>query len=323
MNPGGCRDSRLTKNSCSIILFLLRAIVQLIFFTPKASPFDPTRNHPYIGAIFASNLFCMASHKLVAQPDVGEELRGYMHGGLFIDFIGQKGPVSVVRLLVMDFLVLMIDFIMLGLVIERVKMVEISKGVDSQTTTTTNTSGDETQQDHDSEERGVLRGTRTRTGEDGIELDDLGTNTTSTSTTSSTSTSTRHNNTTADDDDNDPDNERTNLLADPDSDSRLNSQPNNDNHQTMTARPTHPLDAFVTGEILLVDIGLLGMIRDQWRYSPASAASRASTTSTSASGSSAPAARSRYVPSAETTAFLRERFGLQINADGRVERIDR
>ena len=76
-------------NSCSIILFLLRAIVQLIFFTPKASPFDPTRNHPYIGAIFASNLFCMVSHKLVAQPDVGEEMRGYMHGGLFIDFIGQ------------------------------------------------------------------------------------------------------------------------------------------------------------------------------------------------------------------------------------------
>lgn len=295
-------------NSCSIILFLLRAIVQLIFFTPKASPFDPTRNHPYVVAIFASNLFCMVSHKLVAQPDVSEEMRGYMHGGLFIDFIGQKAPVSVVRLLVMDFLVLMIDFIMLGLVMERVKMVEVSKGTGTETTS----SGDEeqqTQQDHDSEERGILRGTQN--GEDdGIELDELGSDAQPTSTSTHTSTHTHtHHNTTADDDDND--NERTNLLADPE------TRPNDDHH--MATRPTHPLDAFVTGEILLMDIGLLGMIRDQWRYSPPSVLPAPSRSSTTPSSSSP--ARSRYVPSAETAAFLRERFGLQINADGRVERI--
>lgn len=302
-------------NSCSIILFLLRAIVQLIFFTPKASPFDPTRNHPYIGAIFASNLFCMVSHKLVAQPDVGEEMRGYMHGGLFIDFIGQKAPVSVVRLLVMDFLVLMIDFVMLGLVMERVKMVEITKGTGTETTPSGD--GEPTQtpmpQDHDSEERGVLRGTRN--GEDGIELDELGSDAQAAST--SRHTHPRHNNTTSEDDDDD--NERTNLLADPET--RPNNDDNDHNHH-MAARPTHPLDAFVTGELLLMDIGLLGMIRDQWRYSPPSVLPAPSSRSSTTPSSSSPV-RSRYVPSAETAAFLRERFGLQINTNGRVERIER
>lgn len=224
-------------------------------------------------------------------------MRGYMHGGLFIDFIGQKAPVSIVRLLLMDLLIMIIDFIMLGLVIERVKTVDASKGLATDERPSS-TSGDDVQQDHDSEERGVLR--RERIGEDGIELDELDTTHTQ-----------PHNTTTADD--NDDDNERTNLLADP-----SETRPDHHHHQ-MTTKPTHPLDAFVSGELLLMDIGLLNVIRDQWRYSPAAALS-AQSSSTGPSSSSA--GRSRYVPSAETASFLRERFGLQISADGRVEHIE-
>lgn len=236
----------------------------------------------------------MVVHKLSAQPEASEAMRGYMHGGLFIDFIGQKAPVSIVRLLSMDLLIMIIDFIMLGLVIERVNTVDASKGLATDERSSSS-SGDDVQQDHDSEERGVLR--RERIGEDGIELDELDT------------THTQPHNTAAADD-NDDDNERTNLLADP-----SETRPD---HQT-TTKPTHPLDAFVSGELLLMDIGLLNIIRDQWRYSPATALS-AQSSSTGPSSSST--GRSRYVPSAETASFLRERFGLQISADGRVERIE-
>lgn len=107
-------------SSCSIILFGMRAIVELIFFTPKAPPFEPTRSQPFVGAIIVSNLVCMLFHAFLIRPEAGEETRGYLHGGLFIDFVGQA-PVSVYRLLLFDLLIFLIDFIMLGLIIERVK----------------------------------------------------------------------------------------------------------------------------------------------------------------------------------------------------------
>lgn len=271
--------------SCSILLFLLRAIVQLIFFTPKASPFDPTRNQPYIGAIFTSNIICMIFHALFTQPEIDETTRGYLHGGLFIDFIGQKGPVSVGRLISFDLLVMVVDFVMLGLVIERVKTVDSTSESQSQSQ-----SQSQSPQDHDSEERGVLRG---QNRDDGIELDELARDE------HTQPTMQPHNPNTTDDDDN----ERTNLLAEP---------------SNTHIKPTHPLDIFSSGEYMLMDLGLIDIIRDQWRYSPSSASSGQSSTTSSTRTSRT----SRYAPSAETAAFLRERFGLQVSAEGRAERIE-
>ena len=71
---------------------------------------------------------------------------------------------------------------------------------------------------------------------------------------------------------------------------------------------------------MLMDIGLLDIIRDQWQYSPSSPSSFSSRRTTSTTNSSN-TPTSRYVPSPETAAFLRERFGLQVSADGRVERV--
>lgn len=293
--------------SCSIILLLLRAIIQLIFFTPKAAPFDPTRNQPFIGAIFASNLVCMLFHALSSNnaEAAGEETRGYLHGGLFIDFIGQKAPVSVGRLLALDLLIVGVDLVMLGLIVERVKTVEKAgggsrsgsgRGGDEESSSSSD--GEETRQDYDSEERGVLRRDNARAASaDGIELDEFE----NTRTPASTHYNTRDN-----------DNEHTTLLD------NLDNEPTTTNH---TTRTTHPLDTFASGEIMLMDLGLLDIIRDQWRYTPStssssspSSTSRATTTSSNTT---------RYVPSVETAAFLRERFGLQISADGRVERIER
>ena len=140
------------------------------------------------------------------------------------------------------------------------------------------------------EERGVLRG---QNREDVIELDELARD-------EHTPPPTRsHNlNNTTDDD------ERTNLLAEPSSNAHT--------------KPTHPLDIFSSGEYMLMDFGLIDIIRNQWRYNPSSMSSgRLPKTS-----SSRIPRTSRYAPSAETAAFLRERFGLQVSANGRVERIE-
>jgi hypothetical protein len=83
--------------------------------------------------------------------------------------------------------------------------------------------------------------------------------------------------------------ERTRLLADP------------SEHGTHTTHQ-HALDAFSSGDAVIVRMGLFNVIRDQWAYRP-------STT------------RWSSAPSERTAALLRERFGLQVGADGRLERI--
>ncbi|KAF7594483.1 hypothetical protein BBP40_009116 [Aspergillus hancockii] len=265
-----CQLSALYYMDCSIVLFAIRSIVQLIFFTPKAPPFDPTRNQPFVGAIFASNIFCMIHHNFFNQPEAGEATRSYLHGGLLIDFIGQKAPISVTRLLLSDLLVLFLDLVMLGLIVERVKTTEAT--VATSIPGVIETPND---QDHDSEERGVLRNTPAEPTSDGIELNEL-------------RPRDEHADISMDER-----LERTELLADP-----------SENGVGSGARNNHALDTFSSGEAVIMELGLFDIIRDQWRYSPAAARRT-----------------SAFVPSDQTANFLRERFGLQVNADGRLERI--
>ncbi|KAI2733965.1 hypothetical protein DTO013F2_10465 [Penicillium roqueforti] len=261
-------------SSCSIVLFAIRAIVELIFFTPKAPPFEPTRHQPFVGAIIGSNLICMLLHAFLICPEAGEETRGYLHGGLFIDFIGQS-PVSVYRLLSFDLLILLIDFIMLGLIIERVKtngtpaptaaVSNAETATDATTDTSPDAEGDQPQ-DHDAEERGILRqedsGETIFPAHESNHIDE------------------------------EVEDERTMLLADP-----------ADAESGSAGRGEHPMDTFAAGEAVIVNMSFLGTIRDQWRQSNAAARST-----------------SGFVPSPETATFLRQRFGLQVGTDGRIER---
>ncbi|PYH79756.1 DUF1746-domain-containing protein [Aspergillus uvarum CBS 121591] len=248
-----CELSALYYMDCSIILFALRAIVQLIFFTPKAPPFDPTRNQPFVGAIFLSNLFCMLCHTLFAAPEAGEETRGYIHGGLFIDFIGQKAPVPLTRLLSMDVLVLLLDLVMLALVVERVKTVEAQQqGPIGTATSRSNILSaiiNGLGQDHDSEERGVLRGAATGTTDDQTEV-----------------LVSRRPAMEERPEDHDHDtliDERTELLADP-AETGLNL-----GRSTTAAKDSHPLDQFASGQAMIMNVGLVDVVREQWRYTPA------------------------------------------------------
>ncbi|PYI33695.1 DUF1746-domain-containing protein [Aspergillus indologenus CBS 114.80] len=250
-----CELSALYYMDCSIILFALRAIVQLIFFTPKAPPFDPTRNQPFVGAIFLSNLFCMLCHTLFAAPEAGEETRGYIHGGLFIDFIGQKAPVPLLRLLSMDVLVLLLDLVMLGLVVERVKTVEAQHQQPSGPATSRSNLLSAIihglGQDHDSEERGVLRGAATAT------------TTTDGQTQVPASRRPAGEERPEDSDHDTVIDERTELLADP-AETGLQL-----GRSTTAAKESHPLDPFASGQAVIMDVGLVEVVREQWRYTPA------------------------------------------------------
>ncbi|KAH8703584.1 hypothetical protein BGW36DRAFT_369576 [Talaromyces proteolyticus] len=257
-----CELAALYYMDCSLLLFALRAIVQLILFTPKAPPFDPTRNQPFVGAIFSSNLLCMLLHLLFIHPGAGEETRGYLYGGLFIDFVGQKAPVSRLRFLVFDALILLIHLVMMGLIMERVRT---NGNAQTPNDGTAGTADDTTPvQDHDAEERGVHRHEENDTLPDPIE-----------STLNDTP-------------------EHTELLAEPDED-----------YAGQGAKDIHPLDTFASGEAVILDMGLLDTIRDQWAYNPATLS------------------RSTFTPSPEATSFLREHLGIEVGPDGRVLRIQR
>lgn len=225
----------------------------------------------------------MVFHAFFIRPEAGEATRGYLNGGLFIDFIGQK-PVPVFRLLAFDVLILLVDIVMLALILERVKMVG-SKGLASSMTTrtTTTNANAETdtaqpgQQDHDAEERGV------RDSEDADDTND------SPAESGSTNTSP------VPEIDDDVQDERTTLLADP-----------GEGGTGPIPRGGHPLDSYATGQAVIMDMGFFTTLRDQWRYSTMPIRP----------------SEGRYAPSPQAATFLRERLGLQVGADGRIVRIE-
>ncbi|EKG09735.1 protein of unknown function DUF1746 fungi [Macrophomina phaseolina MS6] len=149
---------------CSFLRFVLRAFVQLIWLTPKPDilPELPS-NRPYLYPICGSNLICLFCHLWFPPPAAGEATRGYLHGGLLIDWIGQQGPTSKSRLFLLDCFIFTLQVVMLAatLKLQKVKKrketgsphedptpVEAAEGSAPRTTT---------RQDVDAEERGVLR----------------------------------------------------------------------------------------------------------------------------------------------------------------------
>ncbi|KAK5131407.1 hypothetical protein LTR08_000943 [Meristemomyces frigidus] len=144
---------------CSFLRLIIRAFVQFVLLSPKPALFpEPPSNRPYIGAIFGANLLCLFLHALFAASSAGEATRGYLHGGLAIDFIGQKGPSSKTHLLLLDLLVLVLQLYHLSAHITRQKL----RDTDATAVSVTTTSGRSytapaPSQDVDSEERGIRR----------------------------------------------------------------------------------------------------------------------------------------------------------------------
>lgn len=153
----------MRRLSCSIIHFGIRAIIQFLFFTPKSNPLaETTPNQPVVGAILSSNFLCILMHCLSSNPTAGESSRGYLQGGLFIDFVGQKGPISKFTLFLFDLSILVLQSMMMCALSEQGKLVSDA----------TNTSGNNiSHQNLDDEERGIRHSENTINNT--IEMQDL------------------------------------------------------------------------------------------------------------------------------------------------------
>ncbi len=108
------------------------------------------------------SVLCILAHAVLGLPEAGEATRGYMHGGVVIDFIGQKPPTSRFAFLLFDLVILGAQCLMLAVHQERERL---KKALSPALQTASPSGGDRTQegaaeattQDHDAEERGVLR----------------------------------------------------------------------------------------------------------------------------------------------------------------------
>ncbi|KAK3299009.1 uncharacterized protein B0H64DRAFT_430096 [Chaetomium fimeti] len=146
----------------SLLRFLLRLAPHYSFLTPKDGLLLPAE-HPHIYTIFIPSVLCILAHIFFGLPEAGEATRGYLHGGVIIDFIGQKPPTSKLAFLCYDLVILGAQCLMLAVHQERENL---KKAVSpSLRTISLNDSQPEqpgaaaagTTQDHDAEERGELR----------------------------------------------------------------------------------------------------------------------------------------------------------------------
>lgn len=164
---------------CSFPRLLLRVIPHYFFLTPKSEDYAllMPAHRPHAFAIFVPNILCMFFHLVLSLPRAGEEMRGYLHGGVIIDFVGQKAPTSRLGLLVLDVVILAIQCLMLAVHQEREALRKLitpgrqTAGAAAAPVASTAAPAAPTAQDHDAEERGVLRDEPRTTGEtDEIEL---------------------------------------------------------------------------------------------------------------------------------------------------------
>ena len=140
-------------------------------------PDEPRPFLPVVAGLFTVNFLL---HVLYPAPSAGEDTRGYLHGGLMIDFIGQQGPTSKWKLGGLDLCILILQLIMVSVHVKRrdlkKQLAQMTAGEaptgSAADTATSGTAGDNTTpattsenaargQDADDEERGILHRTDT------------------------------------------------------------------------------------------------------------------------------------------------------------------
>ncbi|KAF4631270.1 hypothetical protein G7Y89_g6866 [Cudoniella acicularis] len=220
---------------CSLFRFFIRGLNQMMFLTPKPHFIPPMPKHrPYIGAIFGPFIICVLLHLFTARSEAGEAMRGYLHGGIIVDLIGQKGPTSKIHLLLLDCLVLGLQCFMLAVHVERERLKTVLTAYTSPGRTRNQPRAEVTSsQDHDAEERGIMRDAVTNTGD--IELQPLASRNDGPST--------------GQEDTTERDEERARLLAEP--------PPTEHGDEA-------GLDMFWTGTVIVADFHIMHNLRRQW-----------------------------------------------------------
>ncbi|KAK3714691.1 hypothetical protein LTR37_007671 [Vermiconidia calcicola] len=231
---------------CSFLRFLFRAMVQFMFLTPKQPPLpEHPPDKPIIGALLGSNALCLFLHIWLSAPSAGEATRGYLHGGLAMDFIGQQGPTSKAHLLLLDLLLLFLQITHLAanMVRDRLREATASNTSTVHSAQLPPPATSALRQDHDAEERGVHRSEE----QQDIEMQTLNPTGTALDVTPAATTSI--------------------TTSDPPSD-----------HDTLLSSTTprtdaHIFEAFHSGQIVVADLDLWKRLKEQFQlvksYQPA------------------------------------------------------
>lgn len=216
----------------------MRALTQFVILTPKPKNVrQPPQTSSLVIMLLGTNIICIFLHLFFTPSSSGEELRGYLHGGIIIDIIGQKGPSSKLKLVAFDLLVLTLQALLFTVNLDRETLDKFLTVYGKKTTTDTQIQP--TTQDHDAEERGVLRDHVTSSGD--IEMQALNSIGATVSRSSSQENITEG----------DGNNEREELLAEP----------------VNTDSDEGPLDIFWSGTAVIGEFSVLDTLRSQLRVS--------------------------------------------------------
>ncbi|KAJ4357265.1 uncharacterized protein N0V89_001840 [Didymosphaeria variabile] len=159
---------------CSFFWFAARALIHGSLLTPLPD-IGLNRQHDEHKPFLPLILFCFAInfllHLTYPAPSAGEDTRGYLHGGLMIDFIGQQGPTSKWKLAGLDICILLLQLVMVSVHVKRRQAKKTLAQISSGSTETSANDGESAEQpsendaareqDADAEERGELRRTDT------------------------------------------------------------------------------------------------------------------------------------------------------------------
>ncbi|KAI0404799.1 DUF1746-domain-containing protein [Xylaria palmicola] len=141
---------------CSFFRLFIRWIAQTLFVSPKNDDTVLIVPNYHVSAIVAPNLLCIFLHLISSPPEASEATRGYLHGGVLVDFIGQTAPSSRFTLILLDAAVLAIQCFMITVNMEKERLRNVIKPPRVNVTSGIAVAP-VTSQDYDSEERGVLR----------------------------------------------------------------------------------------------------------------------------------------------------------------------
>ncbi|KAG5928654.1 hypothetical protein E4U42_000260 [Claviceps africana] len=113
--------SSLYYMECSMFRFLLRAVGQYMYLTPKdeSFPFLMPAGRVHVLLVVIPNLICMFLHLLTPLPHGPDFHRGYQHGGLIIDFVGQRPATYKIYYLLADLAILAVQCLMLTVHTQR------------------------------------------------------------------------------------------------------------------------------------------------------------------------------------------------------------
>lgn len=95
-----------------------------MYLSPKSEtfPFLMPASRMHVALVVLPNIWCMLVHLLAALPQGYDYNRGYLHGGVIIDFIGQRPPTSRLYFFLADLFLLILQCLMLTIHTERERL---------------------------------------------------------------------------------------------------------------------------------------------------------------------------------------------------------